>query len=526
MDDRSVARRRALCVFPRYAPSFGTFSRAYKLMGARAFMPPLGLLTIAAYLPDAWEVRFIDENIRPVTDQDLAAADIVLVSGMHMQRRRMSEIGARARRAGATTVLGGPSVSSAPEWYPDFDYLHIGELGDATDRLIAILSADPSPPAAQVRLETVERLPLDRFPAPAWRFIDTRDYFIGALQYSSGCPYRCEFCDIPELYGRNPRLKTPEQVVAELDALLRQGVPNAIYFVDDNFVGNRKAAKALLPALIDWQKANGYPLQLNCEATLNLARDDELLAMMREANFITVFCGIETPEPHALRAIDKGHNMAMPILEAIAKLNSYGLEVVSGIIVGLDTDGPETAGRIVDFARTAHIPMLTVNLLEALPRTPLWRRLQKAGRLVDETGRGSNVAFSRPYDAVIADWKRCMTELYRPEALWERLSWNAVHTYPNRLRPPAAGPHRSWRDAVYGLKIAANLLVKVGLLADWRALFWRHAAPHIAKGDFRAALHMAVLSHHLIGFARDAVADRTEASFYATGRHQIATTGP
>jgi radical SAM superfamily enzyme YgiQ (UPF0313 family) len=511
-----MGSRRVLCVFPRYAPSFGTFSRAYDVMGGvKAFMPPLGLLTIAAYLPDSWDISFIDENIRPAIDAELTAAEIVFVSGMHVQRSEIQDIGARARKAGATTVLGGSSASAAPDWYPDFDYLHVGELGDATDRLIERLASDPSRPAEQIRFETDKRLPIESFPVPAWRHIDMRDYFIGALQYTSGCPYRCEFCDIPGLYGRVPRIKSPRQVIAELDGLMSRGAPNAVYFVDDNFVGNRKAAKALLPALIDWQKSNGYPVQLNCEATLNLARDDELLAMMRDAYFITVFCGIESPDADALEAMDKSHNMAMPISEAIAKLNSYGMEVVSGIIIGLDTDVPETAGHIIDFAQATHIPMLTVNLLQALPKTPLWDRLQHDGRIVDDPWLESNVRFNRPYASVLGDWRRCMEELYRPEALWERLAWNAEHTYPNRIKPPPSSPYRGWTDAAKGLKIAANLLYKVGLAADWRRLFWKHAAPLLARGDIREALHMAVISHHLIGFARDAVAGETRASFYA-----------
>lgn len=515
MPGPTAPSRRVLCVSPRYAPSFGTFSRAYPLMGAKAFMPPLGLLTIAAYLPPHWDVRFLDENIRPAGPADLAWADIVMVSGMHLQRRHICDIAARARAAGATTVLGGPSVSSAPDWYPGFDYLHLGELGDATDALIARLESDAGRPEQQMLFRTAERLPLERFPAPDWRHIRTRDYFIGALQYSSGCPYRCEFCDIPELYGRVPRLKRPEQVIAELDGMMARGAPNAIYFVDDNFAGNRKAARALLPALIDWQKRNGYPVQFNCEATLNLARDDELLAMMREAYFITVFCGIETPEADALAAMDKKHNVAMPILEAVERFNAHGMEVVSGIIVGLDTDTSDTADRIIEFARRAHIPMLTVNLLEALPNTPLWRRLERDGRIDGSPERDSNVRFLRPYEQVRDDWRRCMEALYEPGPLWERLAWNAAHTYPNRIRPPAANPHRDWRDALSGLKIVANLLAQVGVAADWRGHFWKHAAPIIGRGGLREALHMAVLAHHLIGFARDAVAGRTEASFYA-----------
>src|SRR4051794_21445081 len=206
-------RRRVLCIFPAYAPSFGTFSHAFKLMpGVRAFMPPQGLLLIAAYIPAQWPVRFVDENIAPATAADFAWADVVLASGMHIQAPQLRDIHARARAAGKVMALGGPSVSGSPEMYPDIDYPHIGELGDATDRMIAALDAGVARPPAQMRFETKERVPLCDFPIPAYDLIPLRQYLMLTLQFSSGCPYRCEFCDIPGLYGRQPRLKTAEQI--------------------------------------------------------------------------------------------------------------------------------------------------------------------------------------------------------------------------------------------------------------------------------------------------------------------------
>src|SRR5579863_4746651 len=200
--------RHILCVFPRYAPSFGTFQHAYPLMdGVRAFMPPQGILVVAAYLPAEWQVRLVDENVRPATPGDFAWADAVFVSGMHVQAAEIVAIAARAREHGKVSVLGGPSVSACPEEYPQFDYLHLGEIGDATDALIEALDADVRPPPAQRRFTTSERLPLADFPVPAYHLIEGRRYFLGNVQFSSGCPYRCEFCDIPALYGRQPRLK-------------------------------------------------------------------------------------------------------------------------------------------------------------------------------------------------------------------------------------------------------------------------------------------------------------------------------
>src|SRR5882672_852979 len=416
--------RRILCVYPRYARSFGTFHHAYGFFGGRvrAFMPPQGLLVVAAYLPESWEVRFVDENRRAASAQ-------------HFQRPQIQDIIARAHAHGRAVVIGGPSVSGCPEYYPDADILHVGELGDATDRVIEHLDRHPGRPPRQLRFETGERLPLTRFPVPAYGMINLREYFIANIQFSSGCPYSCEFCDIPALYGRNPRLKTAAQVLSELDQIAAAGA-TSVYFVDDNFIGNQKAAQELLPHLIDWQRRNQYPLRFACEATLNIAKNEKLLALMREAGFITVFCGIETPEPHALRAMSKDQNLRLPLVDAVERINAHGLEVVSGIILGLDTDDAGTADRILDFVRASAIPVLTINVLYALPKTPLWRRLEAAGRLVADSGRESNVDFLLPYETVLDMWRRCIATAYDPAEVYARFAHQQAATFPNRFDYP------------------------------------------------------------------------------------------
>src|SRR5919109_345914 len=395
----AAARRRVLCVYPAYARSFGTFQHAYGFFGGRvrAFMPPQGLLAVAAYLPASWEVRFVDENSRATSDDDFRWADAVFVSGMHVQRPRIHDVIARAHAHQRTVVLGGPSVSGCSEYYPDADIVHVGELGDATDRLIAYLDHHVERPSEQLRFETVERLALAEFPIPAYDLIPLREYFIANIQFSSGCPYSCEFCDIPALYGRNPRLKTPTQITRELDLIAAAGC-TSVYFVDDNFIGNQKAALELLPHLVAWQERHRYPMRFACEATLNIAKNERVLALMREAGFNTVFCGIETPEPDALRAISKDQNLRLPVVEAVQRINAYGLKVVSCIILVFDTDGPDTADRILAFIEASNIPILTINILYALPKTPLWRRLEAEGRLLPDGDRESNVVFRLPYD--------------------------------------------------------------------------------------------------------------------------------
>jgi radical SAM superfamily enzyme YgiQ (UPF0313 family) len=516
-------RRRILCVFPRYAPSFGTFHHAYRLMdGVRAFMPPQGILVVAAYLPREWEVRLVDENVRPVSTDELSWADAVFVSGMHVQKGEINSVARRTRALGKLTVLGGSSVSASPEQYPEFDYLHLGEIGDATDALIRAIDEDTTPPPVQRRFITQERLPLAEFPIPAYQLIDGGRYFIGSVQFSSGCPYRCEFCDIPALYGRQPRLKRPEQIIAELDALLAVGIKTSIYFVDDNFIGNKKAARELLPHLVAWQKRRGYPVQLCCEATLNVAKSPEILALMRGAYFCTMFCGIETPELAALDAMKKSQNRALPLLEAVATINSYGIEVVSGIILGLDTDTGETADHLIEFIDSSHIPMLTINLLQALPKTPLWDRLQAAGRLSGDDERESNVVFTRPYDEVLQSWQRSVHHAYTPGAIYRRFAHNAQHTYPNRISPPLSRARLNPANLRRALLIIIKLMIHVGILSDYRSTFWQMAWPALRAGRIEELIHVGLVAHHMITFARGCAQGRENASFFSAQPKLIA----
>jgi radical SAM superfamily enzyme YgiQ (UPF0313 family) len=515
--DATLVRRKILCVFPRYAPSFGTFEHAYALTGRiRAFMPPQGLLVIAAAMPATWKVRFIDENMEPARADDFAWADAVLVSGMHIQRVQMEDIRRRAHAMDKITVLGGPSVSACPELYPRFDILHIGELGDATDALVALLATTIARPPEQIVLRTEKRRDLADFPIPAYELARIDSYFLGSIQFSSGCPYTCEFCDIPGLYGRVPRLKTPEQVLAELDKLVARGVNGSIYFVDDNLVANRRALRDLLPHLVAWQQRNGYAVSLSCEATLNIARSPDILALMREAAFDTIFCGIETPDPDALIAIDKAHNNVLPILDAVQAINSYGMEVVSGIILGLDTDTPETGPRILEFLEQSKIPMATINLLQALPKTPLWDRLVREGRLhEDMRERESNVDFRMPYADVVAMWRDCMSRAYRPEALFARYEHQARKARPSRLRRPWSRQRLSPRNIAIAATILCRLMWRVGVRGDYRRVFWKFVLRRLARGEIEPILSMGLVAHHLITFAREACAGRGNASHYS-----------
>lgn len=489
---------------------------AYPLMpGVRAFMPPQGILLVAAHLPKEWEVRFVDENIRPARDGDFRWADAVVLSGMHVQRAHILDLAGRARAFGRITILGGPSASACPEWYTDIDILHVGELGDATDRIIQRLDGSCARPARQEIFTTVERLPLTSFPVPAYHLLDLDDYFLGSVQFSSGCPYQCEFCDIPELYGRKARLKSPRQVTAELDAMLARGNPGAVYFVDDNFIANPKAAVELLGELVEWQKRRGYPVEFACEATLNIAQMPKALELMREAYFGTVFCGIETPDEAGLEFMHKEQNLRKPILESIRVLNSYGLEVVSGIILGLDTDKEGSGEAISAFVEESQIPMLTINILHALPKTPLWRRLEADHRLLrGGGGRESNVQFLLPYETVVGMWLKCVERAYAPDAIYRRFDHQIAHTFPNRKHLPVTRARVNAKNILKGISILGRIFWHVGIRADYRRRFWQTAWPNLKQGKIEELIHAAVVAHHLIKFARDCADGSAEKCFY------------
>lgn len=495
--------RRILCVYPSYR---GEHPESYKyslaLEGFAALMPPLGLLIIAAALPSGWQVRFIDENIRAAASEDFAWADVVLVSGLHTHQRQMKDICRRAHLLDRVVVLGGPSVSACPEYYPEFDYLHIGELGDATDELFERLRRDRSRPKRQVMLSTRARRDLADFPLPAYELAELDRYLTCSIQFSSGCPYECEFCDIPSLYGRVPRLNPPARVLAALDKILASGRANGIFFVDDNFIGNRRATRELLPHLIAWQERNDYPFALTCEATLNIAKRPEILELMRQALFVAIYCGIETPDPHALEAMAKGQNRALPILKAVETINSYGIEIASGIILGLDTDTLDTGEDIVKFAAESQIPIFAINLLQALPRTPLWDRLQRDERIVIDEQRESNVVFRLPYEAVLAMWRDCIRRTFEPAALYARFEHQACATYPNRIR---AAPRQNvtWKTMRKGLVLLGAVLWRVGIRGDYRCEFWKFACARLVRGEIVVLLTVATVADHAIRWARE-----------------------
>lgn len=506
--------RRVLLIFPRYAKSFGTFDHAFVLLGVRAFMPPQGILLIAALLPDEWEVKFVDENVRQVQPEEFRWADAVFLSGMHVQRKAINDLNRRAHAAGKLTVLGGPSVSAAPEFYQEVDILHCGETGDATRALFARLDESTERPAEQIIFRTTERLDLSEFPSPAYELLEADHYLMGSVQFSSGCPFTCEFCDIPGLYGRKPRMKRPSQVIDELDQLRRAGM-NSVYFVDDNFIANPNAALELLPELVKWQKLHGQPLRLSCEATLNISTHTQILELMQQSGFITVFCGTETPEPAALRAMKKTQNLRRPILESVETLNRYGLEVVSGIILGLDTDTPDTPRAIIDFAEESQIPLMTVNLLYALPKTPLYDRLKLAGRILNDPEGDSNIVYLDPRETVLERWRTVIAHLYEPANIYARFMTQARITYVHRQAPAEPWRQLTARNLKRAARIFTRIIWHVGLRSGYRRHFWKMFLTLIWRGQIETVFQITIVAHHLISYTREALQGQGHASNYS-----------
>lgn len=510
-------QRKILCVFPKHHNDFATFRYSFKFFPqTKALMPPQGILTIAAYLPKEWEVRFIDENVHTVKDADYAWADVVLTSGMHTQREFLESIAENAHAHGKLAVIGGPSVSACPDWYPTFDMLHVGEMGDATDELIAMLDRSIERPSAQLQFKTVNRLPLEDFPIPAYHLIKAQHYLMVSVQWSSGCPYSCEFCDIPALYGRNPRYKSAERLIAELEVILAQDPLGAVFFVDDNLIGNKKAFKLLLPKLADWQKRTNYRLKFLGECSLNLAQDKPILELMRAAHFTDLFFGVESPEELALEAMDKHQNTRMPIPEAVKIINSYGIGLTAGMIIGLDTDSDQTVERLTAFQKETQVPLMVMNVLYAPPKTALWERLNREGRIIPrDSVVASNVKFKDGEEVVLRRWRKAIERASDPQEMFDRFRYHAATTYKNRLPLPSARGRFTRTQVLAGLWSIATMIVLMGIFASYRRQYWRFAVAMLRAGMFEQLVYASTMSYHVVRFRDDVLKGAAKACFHA-----------
>ena len=414
---------KALLVYPEMPPTYWSMRYALPFLGCKASLPPLGLLTVAAMLPEDWDLKLIDLNVDPISKSDIEAADLVLTSAMLVQRTSFEKIVELCREAGKPLVAGGPYPTNCHDQIEGVDHF---VLGEAEVNLPAFLEDFKNGnPKSCYRDPTRPDITLT--PPPRFDLLDRKRYAGAALQYSRGCPHHCEFCDIVELFGHKPRTKTPAQILAEMDLLYEKGWRGSLFVVDDNFIGNRLQVRLLLPEVARWQAARNYPFTLYTEASLDLAADEALMDDMVAAGFNMVFVGIETPDQATLEAVGKRLNSRADLLASVRAIQAKGIEVSAGFIVGFDEDQDDIFDRQIRFIGQAAIPTAMVGLLTALPGTRLHARLASEGRLLSKSGGGNNThdldLNFRPRmnaETLRSGYKRVLAEVYRPRRYFAR----------------------------------------------------------------------------------------------------------
>ncbi|WP_370461364.1 B12-binding domain-containing radical SAM protein [Reyranella sp. CPCC 100927] len=464
-----------LMVFPRFNPnSFWSLQAACDLWGARCPAPPLGLITLAALLPTTWNIRLVNRNAEELTPADFEWADMVMTGGMLPQRPDTLVLIDMCRQRGKPVAVGGPDATSVPEIYERANFLVLGEAEGIIDKFIEAWSGG----AREGRFQAEKfKVDVTKSPIPRFDLLKPEHYLYIGVQFSRGCPFNCEFCDIIELYGRVPRSKTNAQMLAELDALYQTGYRGHVDFVDDNLIGNKKALKIFLPALRDWQRERGYPFKFSTEASINLADDAQLLQMMRDANFFLVFVGIESPDTDTLVSAQKKQNTRRSLAESVHRIYHAGMFVTAGFIVGFDTEKANVAEGMIDCIEATSIPWCMVGLLTALPNTQLTRRLEKEGRLLtdvwtdeaDQCTAGLNFMTRRPRHEVLADYKAVLQRVYDPAVFFAR-----VRFVGRELRRPnhGTGPG-SLKGRLKDLKVLGRVMWRMTVRRpDLRRHFW------------------------------------------------------
>ena len=485
----------ALLIYPQFPETFWSFKYALSFLGKRAAQPPLGLMTVAALLPEGWKKRLVDTNVERLRDRDLDWADVVLLSGMHIQREALAAIVERCRARSLRTVVGGPITSSVPRAELQADHVVIGEA----ESLVADLARDLEQGKGKAVYQGAERPAMETSPLPDLSLIKMQRYSTMTVQFSRGCPFNCEFCDIIEIYGRRPRTKAVVQALAELDQLRAAGWRDAVFIVDDNFIGNKVRAKELCTALVEWQRQSKTKFDFITEASLNLADDPELMQLMKDAGFKSVFLGIETPDESGLIASNKLQNTRRSLLDSVATIQSYGMQVMGGFILGFDTDHVDIFDRMVEFIQKSGIPIAMVGLLQAMPGTQLFRRLWKEGRILD-TGHGNNTSehlnFLPHMDAtrLIDGYRSVLKRIYDCEAYYERVKLYLNRTMP---KPGEQIPKQRWvtRDNARAL---VTSIVRQGVFGPQRWSYWKFllTAATRYRRCFGAAISLAVMGYH------------------------------
>jgi radical SAM superfamily enzyme YgiQ (UPF0313 family) len=456
-----------LLVYPEYPDTFWSFKHALKFVSKKASFPPLGLLTVAAMLPKDWFIKLIDMNAKQLTDNEILWADYIFISAMSIQSESADEVIQRCKKLNAKIVAGGPLFTSIPEKYQDIDHLILNEA----EITLPLFLSDLSKGIAKQKYTSEDWANITSTPLPRWDLISINNYTSMNLQYSRGCPFDCDFCDITVLYGRKPRTKTKEQVIAELDALFYTGWRGPVFFVDDNFIGNKsKLKKEILPVIAEWNEKRKNPFYFNTEASINLADDDKLMQLMVKAGFEAVFIGIETPNEESLIECNKTQNRNRDLISSVKKIQESGLEVQGGFIVGFDNDPPAIFDKLTHFIQKSGIVTAMVGLLNAPQGTKLQKRLLSEGRLLNDFN-GNNTDFTINFiphmdsEVLLNGYKKIMSTIYSPKYYYERVMGFLKEFEPKKKKVFHLNPN-------YILALFKSML-KLGVIGEERIYYWK-----------------------------------------------------
>ncbi|MBI2176227.1 B12-binding domain-containing radical SAM protein [Candidatus Woesearchaeota archaeon] len=453
-----------LLVYPKYPETYWSFKHILKFVSKKAAFPPLGLLTVASMLPPDWEKKLVDANITELKNEHITWADLIFIGAMVVQKDSAREIIKRCKAMGKTVVAGGPLFTTLQEKFEGVDHF---VLNEAEVTLPLFLEDLRNGNSKQV-YTSMERPDVTKTPLPMWSLIDFKDYATMLVQYSRGCPFDCEFCDIIIMNGRIPRAKTPEQLITEFQALHDAGWRGSVFIVDDNFIGNKLNVKKMLPSLIQWQKEHNYPFKLLTEASTNLADDEKLMQMMSSANFYNVFLGIETPNIDSLKECGKFQNVSRDLSETVKTINRHGMQVMGGFIIGFDNDTESIFDTQISFIQQAGVVNAMVGLLNAIPETRLWHRLKAEGRLLnDPTGENTdgslNFVPKMSREKLISGYRKILSSIYSPNNYYQR-----IETFLKSYKPTV-------RSRISSEKLNAFLKSawSVGILSKARLLYWK-----------------------------------------------------
>lgn len=453
-----------LLLYPKYPATFWSYKHVMKLISKKAAYAPLGLLTVAAMLPEEWSKKLVDLNVKELKDEEIAWADLVFISAMIIQKDSAQDLINRVKALGKKVVAGGPVFTTQPERFTGVDHFVLNEA-EATFPLFLkdLETGSPKP-----FYTSKARPDISRTPIPLWSLINFKDYAVMSVQFSRGCPFNCEFCDIIIMNGRIPRTKTPEQTIREIQSLYDAGWRGSIFIVDDNFIGNKIAVKKMLSELIKWQKEYKYPYKLLTEASTNLADDRELMKLMSAANFHRVFLGIETPNVDSLKECGKLQNASRDLGQAVKDIQQNGMQVMAGFIVGFDSDNENIFETQIDFIQQVGIVTAMVGVLTALPQTRLWHRLKAEGRLLNETTGGNtdgqiNFKPKMGQQKLIEGYKRILATIYSRKSYYQR-----INTFIKIYKPTVKS-----RISTDNIKSFLKSLWEIGVISKTRHYYWK-----------------------------------------------------